>query len=170
MNLTVVVGNPKLASRTLDAAQVLARTLSGHDGADVFDLALFSPTLLAEQDQDVAPALDVVTRSDTAIFASPTYKATYTEILKLVLDRLPTGTGLENVVAVPLMLGAHLRHTMAADVLLKPILVELGAIAPAPGLHIDQSSEAPSTSISAYVDRWGDAIMAATGGRRRHER
>ena len=44
--------------------------------------------------------------ADLVVVASPTYKATYTGLLKLFLDRFAGGTGLRGV-AVPLMLGAR---------------------------------------------------------------
>lgn len=70
-----------------------------------------------------------------AIFASPTYKATYTGVLKLFLDQFPSG-GLSGITAVPLRLGDGPHHAMAPDLLLKPVLVELGAICPIRGLYL----------------------------------
>ena len=46
-----------------------------------------------------------VSSADLLVVAQPTYKATYTGLLKLFLDQLP-GDGLRGVTAVPLMLGA----------------------------------------------------------------
>ena len=45
------------------------------------------------------------------IVASPTYKATYTGLLKLFLDRI-AGGALAGVTAVPVMLGGHWRHSL----------------------------------------------------------
>ena len=59
------------------------------------------------------------------------FKATYTGLLKLFLDQVPSN-GLSGVVAVPLMLGAGPGHAMAPELLLKPVLVELGATARRP--------------------------------------
>ena len=75
--------------------------------------------------------------------ASPTYKATYTGLLKLFLDQIGTGD-LAGVVAVPLMLGAGPGHALAPDLLLKPVLVELGATTPTQGLYlIDRAWDDP---------------------------
>ena len=40
------------------------------------------------------------------------------------------------MVAVPLMLGAGPGHALAPDLLLKPVLVELGATTPTKGLYL----------------------------------
>ena len=54
----------------------------------------------------------------------PTYKATYTGLLKLFLDRFATD-GLRGV-AVPLMLGAGPAHALAPELTLRPVLTEIG--------------------------------------------
>ena len=52
---------------------------------------------------------------------------------------------------------------MAPDLLLKPVLVELGATCPAPGVYLHQDTYAEDGRIDAYVQRWGPALHAATG-------
>jgi FMN reductase len=84
-----------------------------------------------------------------AVVASPTYKATYTGLLKLFLDHIGTGD-LAGVVAVPLMLGGGPGHALAPELLLKPVLVELGATAPTRGLYLlDRSWDDPEA-----LDPW----------------
>ena len=62
--------------------------------------------------------------ADLVVVASPTYKATYTGLLKLFLDRFSTD-GLRGV-AVPLMLGAGPAHALAPELSLRPVLAEIG--------------------------------------------
>jgi FMN reductase len=69
------------------------------------------------------------------VVASPTYKATYTGLLKAFLDRFPH-QGLGGVTAVPLMLGGSPAHTLAIEHGLRPLLVELGASVPTGGLYV----------------------------------
>jgi FMN reductase len=69
------------------------------------------------------------------VVASPTFNATYTGVLKLFLDQIPPD-GLAGVTAFPAMLGAGPAHALAPELLLKPVLVELGAICPAAGLYL----------------------------------
>lgn len=144
----VLVGNPKPQSRTLAAAQLVATELTGAAPDLVVDLAALGPSLL----DPAAPALaDLVTELsgvDVLVVASPTYKATYTGLLKVFLDRFPPG-GLAGVVAVPLMLGAGPGHALAPELTLRPVLVEIGATVPVPGLYVVDARHA---DLAAYAD------------------
>ncbi|MFF0816864.1 NADPH-dependent FMN reductase [Rhodococcus sp. NPDC003318] len=165
MKTTIVAGNPKPGSRTLDAAALLARSLSGAEPDHVVDVVTLGPGLLGWGDEAVTSAVESVASSDLVVFASPTFKATYTGILKLFLDQFAGGDGLRDVVAVPLMLGAGPAHAMAPDLLLKPVLVELGATTPAPGLYLIDSTYTTDTRIAEYAERWGGIIAAAAAAR-----
>jgi FMN reductase len=132
---TVVVGNPKPRSRTLEAAQIVAEELTGAPADVVVDVVDLGAGLLGWGDPLVAEALEQVTTSSLVVFACPTYKGTFTGLLKLFLDQIPAN-GLAGTVAVPLMLGAALNHALAPELLLKPVLVELGATCPTRGLYL----------------------------------
>ena len=69
--------------------------------------------------------------------ASPTYKASYTGLLKSFLDWFST-TDLNGVVVVPLMVGAGLQHALAVETHLRPLLVELGGTIPTRGLYVTE--------------------------------
>jgi FMN reductase len=162
MITTVIAGNPKPASRTLEAGKLLARTLTGSEPDHTIDAVELGPGLLGWGDPLVADAVETVKGSDLLIVASPTFKATYTGLLKLFLDQFETGTGLAGVVAVPLMLGAGPAHFMAPEYLLKPVLVELGAACPAQGLYIhDKSSDQPEAYLP-WAAQWGPALTATS--------
>jgi FMN reductase len=167
MRTVVVVGNPKPASRTLHAAVTTAEQLTGRDVDQVVDVTTLGPGLLGWGDETVARAVADVASADLLVVASPTFKATYTGLLKLFLDQFAGGEGLRGVTAVPLMLGAGPAHAMAPDLLLKPVLVELGAACPAPGLYlIDRDAEehgAQTPALAAYVRRWGPTLTATAG-------
>jgi FMN reductase len=135
MDIAVVTGNPKPGSRTLEAAKLLATHWEGSLRVSSWTSSTLAPGLLGWGDPAVSKAVEDVQESSVAIFASPTYKATYTGLLKLFLDQFPSG-GLTSVVAVPLMLGAGPAHALAPELLLKPVLVELGATCPARGLYL----------------------------------
>ncbi|MDX6277789.1 MAG: reductase [Nocardioidaceae bacterium] len=162
MNVSIVVGNPKARSRTWDAAHRIAEGLGAEDVTPI-DLVDLGPGLLDWGDETVAGAVKAVRASDLAIIASPTFKATYSGLLKVFLDRFDTGTGLEGVVAVPLMLGAGPGHQLAAEVHLKPLLVELGAAVPAPALYLLDSASQPDPVEQAWVQRWRPVITASVG-------
>jgi FMN reductase len=136
--VAVVVGNPKPQSRTLDAATYVARELSGQEPDLVVDLAELGARLLDWQDEAVAGLVAEVGAADLVVFASPTYKAAYTGLLKLFLDRFKTD-GLGGV-AIPLMLGGGPGHALAPELTLRPVLTEIGGIVPTKGLYVVDSA------------------------------
>jgi FMN reductase len=153
MSVAVVCGNPKPNSRTLEAALFVARKLTGIDSPEVvLDLVDIGPHLLGWGDPIATQAVEDVRQCSIAIFASPTYKGTYTGLLKLFLDQIPTD-GLSQMVAFPLMLGAAMGHAMAPDLLLKPVLVELGAACPARGLYLLETDYTSEAIIDPWVAR-----------------
>ncbi len=160
MQTTVVVGNPKPASRTLQAATLLARGLAERPPDLVLDLVELGPRLLATADDLVQVAVRAVADSHLVIVASPTYKATYTGLLKLFLEQFAGGTGLSGVVAIPLMLGAGPVHALAPEVHLRPVLSELGATCPAPALYLIDQTYQTDRVLEAYVERWRPMIRS----------
>jgi FMN reductase len=161
MSTTIVVGNPKPRSRTYDAARALCAGITGSAPDHEVDVIELGAGLLGWGDPAVADAVRTVAASELVIVASPTFKASYTGLLKLFLDQFDTGTGLRGVVAVPLMLGGGPGHQLAPELLLKPVLVELGAVVPCQGLYLlDQSASEPERH-AAWLDAWGDAVRGA---------
>lgn len=160
MTVTVVVGNPKPASRTLSAGVALAAALRPETEPAVIDLVDLGPGLLNWGDPAVAAAARTVAGSELVIFASPTFKATYTGLLKLFLEQFDGGTGLAGVLAVPLMLGAGPTHALVPDLLLKPVLVELGATTALPGLYLSDRTFGEDGVLTAYADRWRPVVQA----------
>lgn len=148
----VVVGNPKPRSRTYEAATLVCNRLTGMPPAEIFDLTEIGVRLLAWDDETVTATVERVSQADVLIVASPTFKATYTGLLKLFLDQVPTD-GLSGTVAYPVMLGAGPAHALAAELHLKPVLVELGASCPAPALYLIDKSFAEDGVLDAWADR-----------------
>ena len=166
MRTAIVVGNPKPASRTRDAARLLVARLTGAEPTVEYDLAEFGPALLDWNDEAVKAAVADLAACDLAVFASPTFKATYTGLLKLFLDRFAGQTGLRGVVAIPLMLGAGERHALAVETHFKPVLVELGATCPAPGLFLNDKTYAEGPELAQYADVWKPVVDTLLAGRR----
>jgi FMN reductase len=152
MKTAVVIGNPKARSRTRDAGVLVATKLTGAEPDVVLDVIDLGAGLLGFGDPAVAAAVQSIQQANVVIFASPTYKATYTGLLKLFLDQFPTD-GLAGVTAFPVMLGAGPAHALAPDLLLKPVLVELGAICPAVGLYLIDKTFADDPKLDAWVAR-----------------
>ncbi len=166
MTTAILIGNPKPKSRTAQAARMLAEALTGTAPDLTIDVVDLGASLLGWGDAAVESAVSSVASSRLVIVASPTFKATYTGLLKLFLDQFAGGTGMQGVVAVPLMLGAGPAHAMAPDLLLKPVLVELGATCPTPGLYLMEKSFEDGVAIQAFADRWTGVIRALLSSER----
>jgi FMN reductase len=168
--IAVVTGNPKPASRThgvaLAVADAVAAALGGahpggaHPGGAqperlVIDLADHAPRLFDWSDPQLTRLNAEVAAADVAIFASPTYKASYTGLLKAFLDRYGNN-GLAGVTAIGVMTGGWPGHLLAVEVHLRPVLVELGASVPSRGLYV---TEPELADLDKAIARWSDAAL-----------
>jgi FMN reductase len=172
-NIAVVVGNPKPASRTLTVAEEVARQVAEAVEAsglatttDVADLGAFGTAMLDWQDEEVGSAVQRGIASDVLIAVSPTYKATYTGLLKLYFDRMGN-QALAGTIAVPVMVGAAPVHHMAVEHHLRPLLVELGASCPTPGLYVMESQ---LEGLREVVGEWMERARASLVGPLAHAR
>jgi FMN reductase len=156
----VVVGNPKPGSRTRRAAELVAERLTGTVPAAVIELAELGPALLGWGDPAVDAAKRAVAGADLVVFASPTYKATYTGLLKLFLDQFAAGE-LHGTTAVALMLGGSPYHALAGELTLKPVLSEIGCSCPTPALFLLDSAWEASPELDAWVERAREVLFRA---------
>jgi len=151
----LVVGNPKAQSRTLVLAQQVAAAVAASAGLGgaptvTVDLAELGPLLFDWSSPGVKEAVDGIGSSSLVVVASPTYKASYTGLLKSFLDWFGN-TSLEGVTVVPVMTGAGAHHALAVEVHLRPVLVELGASLPTRGLYV---SEAKLPEADEVITNW----------------
>ena len=86
MKIGLVVGNPRAGYRTLEAATRVAERLAGRPADLIVDLAEVGPALLEAADPAGPDTVASVCEMDLLVVASPTYKATYTGLLKVFLD------------------------------------------------------------------------------------
>jgi FMN reductase len=153
MDACILAGNPKCKSHTLQFATELSEALSpvlGITSWTTIDLAEVAPHLFDSSHPGVNGVSVAVARSRLLITASPTYKASYTGLLKVFFDRYDANA-LAQVVAVPVMTGGSLAHALAPDVTLRPLLVELGASVPTRSLYLSM----PQWDTRAVVvDAW----------------
>ena len=98
--------------------------------------------------------LDTLTQrlatADYAVIATPTYKASYTGLLKAFLDRYDAD-GLHGLTAIPVFTIGSPAHTLAVETTLRPLLVELGASVPTKGLAFPT---AKFDERAAILDDW----------------
>ncbi len=165
--IIVVVGNPKPGSRTLNAAERLAGALGSAIGlsaeAPPVDLATLADGLLApwRQSPEAVAAGESTRAAGLVVLATPTYKASYSGLLKLFLDTFPAGS-LSETVVVPLTVAGGPAHRHLADIQLRPVLSELGAVVPAPSFLLEESEFAGLDGlVDAYVQRYGGLLGAA---------
>jgi FMN reductase len=153
VRVLAVVGNPRPASRTLGVARAVAeRIAAAHAGAvvAVIDLAERGAELLDPGSAQVAADVAELLAADVLVVASPTYKATYTGLLKLFLDRI-AGGALGGTPAVPVMTGGAANHALSVDVHLRPLLIELGASCPTQALYV---LEAQLPDLANVIETW----------------
>lgn len=156
VNVVVVVGNPKPRGSTWDIAHRIGGALGEVTAS--FDLVEFGAPLLGWGDDAVKAAVAEVSASDVVVFATPTYKAAYTGVLKAFLDKFDGRTGLQGVVAVPVQTGGSDAHRLSPEVHLKPVLAELGATVPAPALYVSTQPEGTEAAEREWLERWAPVI------------
>lgn len=142
-DVVLLVGNPRPASRTRGVGERLAAAL-GNPAPDVLEVAdLTGVTYGADPVAAAAPdvgALDRVRGASLLIVATPSYKGTYTGLLKLFLDRFPH-QGLAGVRAVPVAVAGSPAHAAATADDLARLLRELGAEVPATAAVLESELE-----------------------------
>src|SRR4051812_19740337 len=89
LRITTIVGNPRVGSRTrlaadavADSIEALAQTAGRTTERQVIELAQLAGELFAFPSEAVDAAVALALSSDVIVVASPTYKATYTGLLK----------------------------------------------------------------------------------------
>jgi len=133
-----------------------SRALGQHFLADpnlagkIVRLAEVGPGLLTWGDPTVAGLVGLVSSADLLVVASPTYKATFTGLLKLFLDQLPPNA-LQGVIAVPVVVSAAPAHGLVGEAYLRPLLVELGATVPTRAFAV---TEAQLPDLDDVVQGW----------------
>ncbi|WP_052710936.1 NAD(P)H-dependent oxidoreductase [Pseudofrankia sp. DC12] len=176
-----VVGNPKPQSRTRRVAEAVAERVTrglaatgnggagngipGSTAAEVIEVSQLGAGLLGWGDPAVKAATTAMAAADVLIVATPTYKATYTGLLKLLLDQIGAGE-LGGVPAIPVQVAAAPQHALAVEVHLRPVLVEIGASLPTTGLFVLDSTLG---TLDETLDRWSatnlDAVIALATAR-----
>jgi FMN reductase len=164
VSFTVLVGNPKPESRTLGVAIAAAAAITASTGlADEYDLVdlsvLARRLLLPEPSAAIEDAAAQVLDADLLLVVSPTFKGTYSGLLKVFLDRLPY-RGLSGATALPMLVMNSPQHALAVELHLRPLLTELGASVPAPGLAL---LEAELDQLDGVVQRWARRVAVALG-------
>ena len=136
-----------------------SQTSSARRDVESVDLAELGPALLEWNDPTVTLVRDALRTSTVLVVASPTYKATYTGLLKLLFDQIGADE-LLGTVAVPLMVGGAPNHSLAVDTHLRPLLIEVGCSCPTQGLYVlERDLENISTVVTQWLTTWRDVLL-----------
>jgi FMN reductase len=112
--IAVVVGNPSPKSRTRQVAEDLAARIADITGSEVdetIELAEVAGEVFEWKSDRLDTLTDRLATADYAVIATPTYKASYTGLLKAFLDRYDAG-GLHGLTAVPVFTIGSPAHTL----------------------------------------------------------
>jgi FMN reductase len=158
-----LIGNPRTGSRTRTLADAVVAELAGHLGRagtrlgrpTVLELAevigvSFGPRparAVAPLDDPFAP----VRAARLLVVATPTYKGTYTGLLKIFLDQFGP-EALTDVVALPITIAASPAHLTTVTAALRDLLLELGADVPArPPAVLESRLVAPAEVAAGWT-------------------
>lgn len=165
-DVVVLVGNPAAGSRTSRVAEVVARVVAeGLTGPDhrpptVVELADVWTSPQREFEARADEVRGTVVGADVLVVATPVYKAGYTGLLKLFIDRLEH-TALESTVVIPVVLAASGAHGALADLQLRLVLQAVGGLLPVPSFVLEEHH---LDDLPQYVDAWqrrfGPAVSA----------
>jgi FMN reductase len=128
--IVVISGSPSSSSKTARLASLVTDSLTA-DGLPATHLQVrdLPPEALMHADFNhpaIVAALAQVAAAEGVVFATPTYKAAYSGLLKTFIDLFPQ-FGLTGKAVLPLATGGSLAHVMTLDYALRPVLHSLGA-------------------------------------------
>ncbi|MGE7765683.1 NADPH-dependent FMN reductase [Peribacillus sp. NPDC096540] len=158
--IVILSGSPANPSRT-DISLKHVRSLVEQEG---FTTAYYSITDFSADDlfqgrynsEDIIKLSKKIQEARGIIIGSPVYKASYTGVLKALIDLLPEGA-FKNKPVLPIMIGGSNRHLLAIDYALKPLISILKG-EPLQGLYfvdkeIDKQNPESPIKDGELVDR-----------------
>lgn len=139
-----VSGSPSASSRTNRLLRHLDQRLTaqGHDVVPLDVRTIPAEALLGGDFRHpaIVEATELFASADGVVVGTPVYKASYSGVLKALLDLLPQ-YALTGKTVLPLATGGSTAHVLAIDYALRPVLNSMGAA------HIVQAGS-PSTRTS----------------------
>jgi len=178
-----LIGNPRSGSRTRTLADTVAETLlarladrevqlQGRANLELGEIVTvsFASGPAGTGGTDRTPVGDTVGVTDPfeavrsarlLVVATPTYKGTYTGLLKVFLDQFRQGD-LSDVVAVGVAIAASEAHRRAVAATLQDLLAALGARVPAEPVALLEPETADAAQlVNDWADKYADPIAAA---------
>ena len=168
-DVVLLIGNPRPGSRTRALADAVADALApalpdltGRQALELGSAIGISYDLTpAYGNPPVEDPLGLVRSARLLVVGTPTYKGTYTGLLKLFLDRYRQGE-LAGVVAVPVAIAASPAHQVSVARSLRDLIEELGATVPAePLVPLDPDMADGVAPVAAAWDTANAASLVA---------
>jgi len=158
-NIVAISGSPLLTSRSSAVIELIISVLE-EKGFSTISISVHDippeDLVFARFESEAVEKLKVlIEKADGVIIATPIYKASYTGILKSMLDLLPQD-GLAGKVVLPIATGGTIAHLLAIDYALKPVLSALGARNVVGGVYIVDSQFQKSEDGQLRI---GDEIL-----------
>ncbi|WP_020180170.1 NADPH-dependent FMN reductase [Methylopila sp. M107] len=128
-SVLVVSGSPAPVSKSARLADLVGEGLA-RDGFGVAHIRVrdlpAAPLLAGDAaDPAIAAAVALLDAADGVVFVTPTYKASYSGLMKVFLDLLPQHA-LTGKAVLPLAVGGSLAHVLMLDYAFRPVLHSLG--------------------------------------------
>lgn len=159
MTLLAINASHSLSSSTHNVA---ALAVEVHGSGELVDLPTLDPAALLGfgKADDVTALLEAIQAADILVFATPIYRATYSGLLKVVLDLLPQGA-LAGKAVVAAATAAGPAHFLAIDTGVRAVVASLGGwtvpqvtyATPADFDEAKQPSEAVRASLATALEQ-----------------
>ncbi|TDT38832.1 FMN reductase [Streptomyces sp. BK208] len=144
-----VSGSPSASSRTNRLLRHLDERLTaqGHEVIPLDVRTVPAQALLGADFRHpaITEAAELFARADGVVVGTPVYKASYSGVLKALLDLLPQ-YALTGKTVLPLATGGSTAHVLAIDYALRPVLNSMGAA------HVVQGWFTLDRDITAHED------------------
>ena len=143
--LSAVLGSPFPGSSSEKIANLFIDKLpKQHWDTTLVDLSRISSEALLMRNKDKAlnDSIEWVIDSDVIIAATPTYRATYTGLIKTFFDQFPENS-LSGKLVLPIQTGGSAEHALSVEHGLIPMVRTLGA-------------DVATKSIYSWRDHWND--------------
>jgi len=151
----LISGSPSPTSKSRSLLERAREQLeSAGYATTTVDLATLSADgLLGRRpDEQVQSAVDAVRNARIVVASSPTYRATYSGLLKTFFDLLPPDS-LKGKVGVPILTGGGPSHQLAVDHTFRPLFASLGAqVVRGVYGHDAQFKQGPEPGLLGEVD------------------
>ena len=129
-NILTISASPSPVSKTAAVRRRIDGQLAaqGHSvhALDVRDLPPAALLAADTTDPAIAAAVELFEQADGVVIATPVFKASYSGLLKTLLDLLPQ-QALAGKIVLPLVTGGTVAHALVIDYALRPVLAAMGS-------------------------------------------